>query len=319
MSHEVETIAYSKHQVPWHGLGVPVEADLTPQEMLEAAQLDWTVSCRKLRTEEGLRVKSHRALVRDSDNRILDIVGPNYTPTQNVEAAEFFTKFVAAGNMKMETAGSLRFGERVFFLAKLAEGFSLAGGDEVQGYLLLCSPHKFGKALTAMFTPIRVVCMNTLTQALSHGSKRFSMPHIRVLDAEVQRAAEEALGITHELMTTFREQSEFLAKTPAHPLQVQRYLATLFQPELLAQVANDNDLVSEFRQTANMVYEAIETQPGTELSKGTWWSALNAVTYVVDHKLGRVRDNTMYNAWFGQPAALKRRAVEAAVDYAKAA
>lgn len=319
MAHEVETMAYSKVEVPWHGLGVQVEHDLTPDEMLTKAGLDWTVSCQKLFTENKLRVKSHRALVRDSDNRILDIVGPNYTPTQNSEAAAFFKKFTDAGKMTMETAGSLRHGERVWFLARLNEGFTLAGGDEVRGYMLLCSPHKFGKALTAMFTPVRVVCMNTLTMALEAGGKRFSMPHIKVFDAEVMKAAEQALGITHTLMTDFREKAEFLSSMPFDTIQVQRYIATLFQPETLGEVANDIDLVDEFKQTAKLVYESIETQPGAELSKGTWWSALNAVTHVVDHKLGRVRDNAMYNSWFGQQGALKRRAVDAAVQFAKAA
>lgn len=319
MAHEVETMAYSKVEVPWHGLGVAVEADLTPDEMLAKAGLDWTVSCQKLRTEAGIRVKSHRALVRDSDNRVLDIVGPNYTPTQNAEAAAFFKKFTDAGQMTMETAGSLRHGERVFFLARLQESFALAGGDEVQGYLLLCSPHKFGKALTAMFTPVRVVCMNTLTMALASGNKRFSMPHIKVFDAEVMKAAEQALGITRELMTDFKEKATFLSQVPYKTLDVQRYIATLFQPETLGQTANDHDLQDEFKQTAKLVYESLETQPGAELSKGTYWSALNAVTHVVDHKLGRVRDNAMYNAWFGQQGALKRRAVDLAVEFAKQA
>jgi phage/plasmid-like protein (TIGR03299 family) len=319
MAHEVETMAYSKVEAPWHGLGVAVDPDLAPDEMLVKAGLDWTVSCQKLRTENGARVKHHRALVRDSDNRILDIVGPNYTPTQNSEAAAFFKKFTDAGKMTMETAGSLRYGERVFFLARLQEGFTLAGGDEVRGYLLLCSPHKFGKALTAMFTPVRVVCMNTLTMALVSGNKRFSMPHIKVFDAEVMAAAEQALSITHELMVSFQEKARFLSNVPFKSLDVQRYITTLFQPGTLGQAANDRDLQDEFKNTARLVYEAIEVQPGAELSKGTYWSALNAVTHVVDHKLGRVRDNAMYNAWFGQQGALKRRAVDLAIEFAKAA
>lgn len=319
MAHEVETMAYSNVEVPWHGLGVAVEPDLTPNEMLTKAGLDWTVSYQKLRTENGVRVKSHRALVRDSDNRVLDIIGPNYTPTQNSEAAEFFKKFTDAGKMTMETAGSLRHGERVFFLARLQEGFTLAGGDEVRGYLLLCSPHKFGKALTAMFTPVRVVCQNTLTMALASGSKRFSMPHIKVFDAEVMKAAEQALGITHELMTDFQEKAAFLSKVPYDTISVQRYIATLFQPETLAEVANDRELHDEFKQTAKLVFDSLETQPGADMSKGSWWTALNAVTHVVDHKLGRVRDNALYNAWFGQQGALKRRAVDTAVEFAKLA
>ena len=48
MAHNVEIIdgkaqmAYSG-EVPWHGLGTEVPADLTPEQMLEAAGLNWEV------------------------------------------------------------------------------------------------------------------------------------------------------------------------------------------------------------------------------------------------------------------------------------
>jgi len=38
MSHQVETMAWTG-QKPWHGLGVEVDPNLTPEEMLIAAQL----------------------------------------------------------------------------------------------------------------------------------------------------------------------------------------------------------------------------------------------------------------------------------------
>ena len=43
MSHEVETMAYAG-EVPWHGLGTPVSNDLTPNQMMVKAGLDWSVN-----------------------------------------------------------------------------------------------------------------------------------------------------------------------------------------------------------------------------------------------------------------------------------
>jgi len=43
MAHEVETMAYAG-EVPWHGLGNKVTSDMTPNQMLVEAGLDWTVS-----------------------------------------------------------------------------------------------------------------------------------------------------------------------------------------------------------------------------------------------------------------------------------
>ena len=45
MAHNIETMAWANDE-PWHGLGVKVEDSLTPLQMLEAAELDWTVSKR---------------------------------------------------------------------------------------------------------------------------------------------------------------------------------------------------------------------------------------------------------------------------------
>ena len=42
MAHMVETMAYAG-EVPWHGLGVKVSNDLTPQQMMDKAGLNWEV------------------------------------------------------------------------------------------------------------------------------------------------------------------------------------------------------------------------------------------------------------------------------------
>ena len=45
MAHMVETMAYAG-EVPWHSHGTPVDGNMSPQEMLVAAGLDWDVSKR---------------------------------------------------------------------------------------------------------------------------------------------------------------------------------------------------------------------------------------------------------------------------------
>ena len=56
--------------------------------------------------------------------------------------------------------------------------------------------------MTIMFTPIRVVCNNTLTQAMSMEGNRFRVLHLQMFDEEIQKAAEEALGISGQQMTS---------------------------------------------------------------------------------------------------------------------
>jgi len=342
MAHMVETMAYAG-EVPWHGLGRQVEADMTPEEMLEAAQLNWTVSKRPLYTinkpnvwnivdptgeASFLPVESQHVLMRDTDNTVLSVAGNDYIPFQNHDVMGFFKKFTEAGSMSMETAGSLRDGKDIWGLAKLNSKTVLVGGDEVNGYLLLNNSHEVGKAMTMMFTPIRVVCNNTLTLALQQGGARFRVLHVHMFDEEIISAAENALGLTDNAMKEFSEQATFLSEHRATEAQLDDYVAELFQPKTLIErgKASSNDnlpaLRDEFKRTALAVRDAIETSPGSDMAsaKGTWWGALNGVTYVTDHlKKSRVEGNGLHSAWFGSGANVKRRALDKALEYAKAA
>ena len=332
MAHLVETMAYAG-AVPWHGLGVPVDPNLTPEEMMQAADLDWLVSKRPAYTltesewHEGVGVMvadGHHFITRDSDNRILSHCGDDYVPIQNKQIFDFFKKFTEAGHMTMETAGSLRSGSEVWGLAKISADFQLPGGDEVKGYLLINQPHVAGKAMVIKFTPIRVVCNNTLTVALNDGGAAFRMPHIREFDMDVRQAAEEALGLSKARQQEFKEQAEFLASKQFTGESVANFVAELYQKDLFVEKAKDPELVmrEKFTRTADMVMTAIDQSPGATLkaAKGTWWGALNGVTFVEDHmRRGQETGNAMHSAWFGAGASRKARGLQKAIEYAQAA
>jgi len=86
MAHNIETMAYAG-EVPWHGLGVQVDGNLTPDEMLKQAGLDWSVSKRNIFTynnavsevaDDLIMSDDYYMLVRDSDNSILGPCGPRF-------------------------------------------------------------------------------------------------------------------------------------------------------------------------------------------------------------------------------------------------
>ena len=201
MSHELEfvngqaSMAYAG-DVPWHGLGTKVSNDLTPEQMLKAAGLDWTVDPVQLFAEVGDErlYTGHRALVRSSDQKVIDVITNDWNPVQNSEAFEFFNDFVAHGDMSMETAGSLKDGKIVWALAKVKESFDLFGGkDRVDAYLHFTNPHQYGQSIDVRFTSIRVVCANTLSASLNQKSKNMvKVSHRRQFDPE---QVKETLGV----------------------------------------------------------------------------------------------------------------------------
>ena len=320
MAHLVETMAYAG-QVPWHGLGTKVSPYLTPDEILEEAGLNWDVDKVPLQTITGIAIPDKYALVRVQDQKALSVVGEAYKPVQNVDAMGFFKRFVEAGRMTMETAGSLDGGRRIWGLARMkSTDFALANDDKVEGYLLLSQPHIAGIALSIMFTPIRVVCNNTLTYALNEAGRNqraaFRMAHTSVFSQEVQEKAIEVLGLSTERMKSYRETAEFLRSRRATKKDVSEYFLRLMQPELLAQSPDDihPDL---FSRSVTRLHEVVNTQPGADLAGGTWWNAFNAITYYLDHLHGHSTNVRLRSGWFGHGASVKHRALGLASEYAK--
>ena len=170
-----------------------------------------------------------------------------------------------------------------------------------------------------MFTPIRVVCMNTLMMAISTAIERFRAPHIRKFDDEVQREAEKTLGLATQMTKEFSDAAKFLSKKRCTDDDVVIYAAHLFDKGNRDRAeAGEKIVSSELNRTAWQVRTGFTQSPGAELksAKGTWWGALNAVTHYIDHEAGRERDTALTSAWFGQRAAKKWEALSLALKMA---
>jgi phage/plasmid-like protein (TIGR03299 family) len=320
MAHLVEIVngkaqmAYAGEK-PWHRLGVEVPADLTPQQMLEAAGLDWTVEKYPLFANIGdERIPtSAEALVRSSDNKVLSIVTDSWNPVQNYEAFEFFNEFVQAGDMEMNTAGSLRGGRQVWALAKVKNSFfELFGGDRTEGFLLFSNPHQFGKAIDVRFTAIRVVCNNTLTLSLDAGSKNaVRLDHRTVFNPE---KVKETLGIATGKLERYKEMAAFLGSKQYKKENIVEYFNRVFPLTTNKEVPADKPA----SRAARLAVNAVEAQPGAEFAEGSFWQLYNASTFVIDHKLGRSDDSRMSSAWFGYNKERKIKALNTAMEMAEA-
>jgi len=318
MAHQVETMAYAG-EVPWHGLGVPVSNDLTPVQMMEKAGVDWTVQeCESFVDFNGERISTgQKALVRSTDGKVLTNVGKDWNPVQNEQAFEFFSEYVFAGDMEMHTAGSLKDGQMVWALAKVKDSFDLFGGDTVESYLLFSNPHQYGKSIDVRFTPIRVVCNNTLSLSLSMQAERqVKVGHrVEFNPGEVK----EALGIASEKLATYREMAEYLGSKRFSMDKLVEYYNTVYPRTSDKRVQDKKLSVETLSRNAKECLNVLETQPGAEFAEGSWWQAYNSVTFVTDHVQGRNADNRLYSSWFGGNQTRKKNALETAIEFAEAA
>jgi phage/plasmid-like protein (TIGR03299 family) len=282
--------------------------------MLKAAKIDWTVEKAPLFTDPDNAVEGFYGLQRSSDGKVLDVVGSRYTPIQNADAFEFFTEFVEAGKATMETAGSLRGGRYVWGLANLNASFTLKGGDRVNGYLLVASPHEQGKSMVVKFTPIRVVCNNTLTLALRRdlkgGTSEYRVHHRKVFDRNAVEIAKQALGIARDQMGQFEEVARKLKSMSMRREDHIDALASVFQPDVApdALVKDETKLAPRMRDIMRALTEAPGADPNTA------WGTLNAVTYWADHMASRTSDKRLTNAWFGRTANQKEEVLKVLLD-----
>lgn len=312
MAHEIEMVNGVAQMVyagdlPWHGLGAEVSDDITTDGMMKAAGLDWSVTKQPMYYMDDLgemgEVPGKSALVRSSDNKVMDIVGSDWNPVQNAEAFEFFREFVDAGDMKMHTAGSLKGGKMVWALAKVNDGFTIKtnqGEDSVESYLLFSNPHQYGKSIDVRFTPIRVVCNNTLTLSINQQVDNYvRMGHQNPFDAAT---AMETLGMAHQKLETYKEAAEYLCQKTYTSEQMVNYFNQVFPS------ASEN---ASYK--AREAQEVMHTQAGANLGEGTFWQLFNTVTYMTDHTMGRNNDTRLQSSWYGTNANLKKKALELAV------
>ena len=316
MAHMVETMAYAG-ETPWHGLGVKVPSDLSPAQMLEKAGLDWTVQkIPAFANIDGQQTNvGWSALVRSSDKEVLSVVSNDWNPVQNHDAFDFFHEYCAAGDMEMDTAGSLRDGQIVWGLAKIKESFELFKGDRVDSYLLFTNPHKFGQSIDVRFTPIRVVCNNTLTLSLSQQVERVVKKSHRTEFDPAQ--VKEQLGIATHKLAKYKEMAQFLGSKRYTTENLTEYFNRVFP--VLAYNKEKGPQRKTLSKSATRALEIIGTQPGANFAEGSWWQAFNAVTFMTDHEIGRTADSRLTSAWFGPNKNLKVKALETAVEFAEMA
>ena len=275
-------------KVPWHGLGTQLKEPATAAIAIKAACLDWDVIKVPLKIKSGHRydtVKDRFAVIR-ADTKpakeipVLGVVGKNYTLLQNREAFAWLDPTVGSRAAIFHTAGALAEGERVWRLAKLPGEIWVAGDDIAEKYLLLSNSHDGLSSVQIKFTPIRVVCQNPQTMALSSG-KGIRISHTGSM-AERLSLAEKNLGIIKERFHGIETDFQELAAIAMKEARLVDYLKRVFPDP----ADKDNERArARVLQAREMSGRLFETGTGNDAAgvRGTLWAAYNGVTQFIDH------------------------------------
>lgn len=279
MAHEVESMYYVSNGangrfVPWHGLGTPVEEAPNSYEALRVAGLNWKVESKPVFVNNK-EVPNYVANVRDSDNSVLGIVTNRYKIVQNEEAFAF-TDALISGDVRYETAGSLKNGKRIWLLAKLPETKVI--DDVVVPYVCFTNTHDGTGAVQAIMSPIRVVCNNTLNLALTNVKRSWSMRHIGDINGKIEEAR-QVLGLADKYMKALNVFADKLANTSL-PFEKAKEIVN----ELFPISKDDSDREKRNMQKCRDDIMVCYFAPDILKYQNTAYGLVNAVTDWAGHK-----------------------------------
>lgn len=328
MAHQVQSM-FSVQKTPWHGLGVILDDAPKSEDAIVAAGLNWQVEQRDLYVslkaedvplaDEYAKKRlweTHKALVRSDNHAELAIVGNTYRPLQNEKAFAFFDPFVEHKLASYETAGSLRDGKVVWILARLNRDPLVIGkGDEVNKYLLLSNSHDGTMAVRVGFTPIRVVCANTLALSMrAQDSKLLRVTHSKQTAAKLDQI-QQIVNAANSKFEATAEQYRRLAKKNIYAKDLEKYVDIVFKFSTTEESKRRANIREE---THGHIIRLFETGRGSDLktAKGTAWGLYNAVTEYLSYERGRSDETRLDQLWFGHAAGINKLALDEALALA---
>lgn len=325
-------MAYMIKGAPFRYKGaINVEDCKTSEDVMRKAQLDWNVAkCELIAKMPGLIEDIDKssgfmkggdyyevcpnafATYRTDHNIPLGLVKDRYTIVQNTEAFSFFDKAIGKDKAIWQTAGFFGNGERVFVSAKLPNNI-LVNGDPVENYLVFTTSHDGSCGVKILFTPIRVICENTLNAAIHNASNYVSFRHTNSVHANIN-IADEILGICKNTTFDLNDKYNMMYKTPMTDEQAQQVFANIiFTDKEIANITLTGHTVQQIimrdwraiqdseisTKKVNAICEMNNyyfTGIGQRQILGTAWGVMNAVSGFysnVDNAVGTKRMDSL--------------------------
>ena len=326
----------------WHTLGTVIKKAIKPTTAVKKFGLDYEVGIyptivmvgkKQIKTDQYAIVRSPTA-----DDNLYRTFGKSvhskYELVSNMDIATVLDPLAEV--WALETMGAIDHGKTVFMTFRT--GDQDIQGDKIEGYFLVTDTKDGGTAVRAAYTPVRVVCANTLRSGLAQSTIALSIPHI--LGAKDQLAARINLiakgqKAIDETTLVFRQ----LAQTQITPKQAELMFDQVYP---LPRVPEDAALVDYsqedlgallFKGVADSMYaynyytkQAQDLRAGAlelyekfndEFPKvaGTAWGAWNAVVESADFRNGGKQPEI--SALFGARAREKTSAFRIAQNFVK--
>lgn len=322
MAHNIEfnstkgTHSFVTNRIPaWHQLGQSVDGAMNWEDAMRLANLDFEVEKVRMKNPITNDLVDVWGIIRNDNNDFLGAVGERYTPIQNKSLFSFIDGIIGEDGMHYETAGVLGKGERVFVMAKVGEYDVLGTGDKHDTYLLGVGSHDGTMSQTFKMTETRVVCQNTLTQALNGKGTAVTAKHT----ANGERKLTEAMKLLRRTQVTAKSVEEIMNELAQRKVNTQVVADTV--AKLFNIKAVDEKIPTVTVNQISKVKELFESNDHDAFPqfRGTAYNLLNSFTEYADHyrtvRGGESEDKQRAtSAMFGTGEKFKTQAMELVLE-----
>jgi phage/plasmid-like protein (TIGR03299 family) len=316
MAHEItstDNIVLHREKA-WHGLGTVVEEAPTTEEALQLANMDWNVNQTmgvRGGTSNGDTFHSDKWVlnVRSDTSEVLGCVSENFSPIQNTELATFCEELSMDSVVKVESAGSLLGGRKVWFLLK-TDSFNVGPNDDpVTPYILVANAHDGSLSFTGMTTSVRVVCNNTLSWAMQGSGKVFSYRHTSKLHSRLP-AAKIAMRKALVGKQDFVDACNHLRNVTMTGEQVQAFFLDMYAKVVdpivkmnSAERTNAEESDRRYNNALSNIYDMSMTfDMEHDVAGATYWNAFNATSRWLQNRVRKGGDTQSVNKVMGVAA-----------------
>lgn len=311
---------------------INVEDCKTAEEVIKTANLDWNVEkCpilgqMPLNTERldndcfihdemyYAKVPNAYGIYRTDLNIPLGIVKDRYNIVQNIDAFTFFNDAIGKDKAIWQTAGYFGNGERIFVSAKIPKNI-LVDDDPVENYLVFTTSHDGSSGVKILFTPIRIVCQNTLNAAIRDASNYISFRHTDSVHDNIKLVTDiikasntkiDSLGEAYNAMRKVKIKDEkameyfnrlILSENEIQDLNItgHTYQEIVYKNY---QAMSDANISTKKVNVISSMYDYYHTGIGQKEILGTGWGLYNAVSGYysnIDNAVGLKRmDSLLY-------------------------
>ena len=330
MAHEIQEhdqMVSGRFITPWHGLG-EVKGDVDIFDLHRI--MGWKVEKFSLQTVAAV-VNGQEILPMDTDAyatvrmpRNTDekhiVLGAGlkkgYKVLQNEELIEIVQPFVEKG-CAIETAGTLKNGQRVWIMLRLAKDLHVGNDDVIQRYIMVSNDHTGSQAARFGCVGIRVVCQNTLNvaESASAANKLIRVMHTGDVNENLKTVA-SMLDHVNGNFKNYSIDLNALAKKGVSVKDLKRYIENCYFGHWTAEQKKDNG--NRIALVDKKVTELFESGAGSDLSssKGTWYGAYQAVNNHLNHNRDVALDKRLPSLVWGDRAILDKRALRFAMQMA---